>query len=134
MIQSKRTLLSLFLALALAVPNIASANQPQNKSFGIKKDEPIVLIADEMGYDTANHKVIARGNVGISQNLTVLLAKEVEYDEKNEIVIARGDVSVMEATSDVYFAEIFGGITGLHDSILCIDKCVKSDNIDDVLF
>lgn len=95
------------LALFGAPPALASTPEKQvpGVDFGIQKDEPIMLVADELGYDTANKKVIAKGNVEISQNLTVLLAKEVEYDETTEIVIARGDVSVMESTGNVYFAE-----------------------------
>ena len=97
----------LWLSLLITAPRVLSAQEKSmpGTDFSIQKDEPIVLVADELGYDTANKKVLAKGNVEISQNLTVLLAKEVEYDENTEIVIARGDVSIMESTGNVYFAE-----------------------------
>lgn len=84
---------------------VADAKVPPVMSAEDTQQEPVLLTADEMGYDTAAKKVVARGNVEISQGLQVLLADEVEYDETTDVVIARGKVSVMESTGNVYFAD-----------------------------
>lgn len=98
----------LFILLwALLAPGVLHAQEKQlpQADFNVNKKDPVVLVADHVGYDTQSKKVIAEGNVEISQNLTVLMAKRVEYDQQQDVVVASGEVAVMEPSGNVYFAD-----------------------------
>lgn len=87
------------------MPAFAAQNATPGSDIHISKDQPVLLTADDMGYDTTNGKVIAQGNVEIAQGDTALVAKRVEYDENTGVVVATGDVAIMEASGNVYFAD-----------------------------
>ena len=99
------TLAVLVLACLLPSLTIAQTGDLSKSDFGVTDEDPIVLSANHVGYDTKSKKVIAEGDVEISQNLTVLLAQQVEYDETTEVITARGNVTVMESSGNVYFAD-----------------------------
>jgi LPS-assembly protein len=84
---------------------IAAEKSLPDTGFGVNKDQPVLLTAENMGYDTTNRKVIAKGKVEIVQGETILMAHQVEYDENTGVVVATGDVAVMEPSGNVYFAD-----------------------------
>lgn len=67
--------------------------------------QPVMVEADEFGYDTENATVRATGNAEVLQDDYTVLADEITYDQKTGIVRARGNVAVAEPTGNVYFAE-----------------------------
>ncbi len=68
-------------------------------------DLPVLITADEVGYDQKNGIVTARGNVEISQDDRVLRADSLTYNQRTRIVIASGNVSLTEPTGEVMFAD-----------------------------
>lgn len=69
------------------------------------REEPVVVTAARMDYDSESALVIAEGNVEVTQGDTIVLADSLTYDQKNDLVFAEGNVTVLEATGNVYFAD-----------------------------
>lgn len=82
-------------------PGIAAAMP----SMEISNDEPVTLVADEVGYDQTNAIVVARGNVEVIQGQSILNAEQLTYFQGLNLVKAVGNVSMLQPNGDVYFAD-----------------------------
>ncbi len=92
--------LSLLSALACwLVPTVAA-----QAALGVQDDQPILMQADKLGYDSKNKVVVAIGNVEVFQGDTILLADRIAYYQDQDVVRARGNVTLLEDTGTVYFA------------------------------
>jgi LPS-assembly protein len=95
-------------ALAQHQPSAQQAGSGQNsitKDVSPNKAAPLHLQADDLIYDNRNNRVIARGNVEISQDGNVLLADEIIYDKGANTLSAVGNVRLKEADGAVVNAE-----------------------------
>jgi LPS-assembly protein len=99
-------------ALALALSTIASAQQqadlldnivtnPEGQPPAGGPDKPMLLQADELIYDNANNRVVARGNVEIYFNNYALTADQVIYDRAANTLEAEGGVRIKEPSGAV---------------------------------
>jgi LPS-assembly protein len=59
-------------------------------------NQPLLLQADELSYDKANDRIIARGNVEVYYNNYTLLADELMYDQRANTLNAIGNVRIKE--------------------------------------
>lgn len=96
---------ALVLALA-AAPAGWTADRPP-----VSRDQPALVLADELVYERELDIVIARGNVEVSQNDRVLKADTVTYNRRTDIVTASGNVALIEPTGEVVFGD-YMEITG----------------------
>jgi LPS-assembly protein len=80
------------LALALHLPA-----QPPARAQG----SMLEISMEELVDDTWNGQVVARGNVEIRYYGEILLADEVAYDRNNRKLLARGNVTLTEADGKV---------------------------------
>lgn len=71
----------------------------------IDKTLPLYLQGDELIYDNAGNRVIARGNVEIYYNKNVLTADQVIYDQSANTLTASGNVELKEANGNVIRAD-----------------------------
>ena len=78
---------------------------PEGTNLKGDRNAPVVLSADEMGYDQTNGIVIARGKVEIVQGDMVMNADQVTYFQKTDKMIAEGNISMLQPSGDVMFAE-----------------------------
>jgi LPS-assembly protein len=69
------------------------------------KKEPVMLSANELGYDRAQALVVALGEVEVVQGETIVLADRITYNQNTGEVFANGNVSVRQPNGDVYFAD-----------------------------
>ena len=90
--------LALLAATALPIPPAGAQDAPAG-------DEPFVLTADTLIYDTEAGTVTARGEVDVSTGERQLLADEVRYDEATGKLLARGNVVLIEPTGDALFGD-----------------------------
>ncbi|MEQ1670343.1 MAG: LPS-assembly protein LptD [Hyphomicrobium sp.] len=67
--------------------------------------KPMNLQGDQLVYDTAGNKVIARGNVEIFYNDYILTADEVVYDQSAGTLTAAGNVTLKEPQGNVIRAD-----------------------------
>jgi LPS-assembly protein len=81
--------------------HVGAAVRPLDKD----KDQPLLLQADEIVYDSENHTVSAVGHVEISEPDRTLIADRVDYDQNTDKVTARGHVSLTDAQGNVAFAD-----------------------------
>ena len=98
-----------FLILALLIGSVslvgglpAMAEEPGAQ---MSSDEPILLEADDVSYDTNAEVVTARGNVQAVQGGAVLLADEVIYYRNEDRVVASGNVSLTDEDGNTYFGD-----------------------------
>lgn len=103
--RARLSLSFILLAMPWSAAFAASDASMVSPQFEFREDQPILMIANEMGYDKQADTVIAAGNVEISQGETILLADRVTYDQTRDIITATGSVSVLEPSSNVYFAD-----------------------------
>ena len=95
----RRLLAIALLALGLSAPDARAQIADADSSA------PVVLRADNVGYDSQQGIVIATGNVEVAQNDRILLADRITYDKRTDTVTASGNVSLLEPSGDVLFAE-----------------------------
>jgi LPS-assembly protein len=112
---------------------LPSASVPINPSLPTTKathrqDEPVVVSADEMGYDQKNQIMIARGAVEILQGNYILRADQVTYFQKRDLVLAEGNVSLLQPTGDVMFADRAELRDALKRGVVDMFKARLSDN------
>jgi LPS-assembly protein len=103
--------LAAFIA-ASAAPAIAQTSFPETPGgiFGkvktkLDSSKPMNLQGDQLVYDTAGNKVIARGNVEIYYNDYILTADEVVYDQSAGTLTAVGNVTLKEPQGNVIRAD-----------------------------
>ena len=70
-----------------------------------EKEPPVVINADEMGFDQQNEIVIARGNVQVQQGDYIVTADQITYFQRHDTVIAEGNVVMVQPTGDVFFSD-----------------------------
>lgn len=102
-----------FAALALAALGFSAPLHAAEE-----KQEPILLEAPEVTYDSQNQVVTASGGVEVSTGGRVLLADEIVYDQKTGVVTARGNVSIMEPDGDVAYADEIKVSDDLRDGVI----------------
>jgi LPS-assembly protein len=88
------------LLVCLLLPLAARAAEPTKTA-----QQPFLLSADVVTYDTRLEMVTASGHVEISDEERILLADEVSYNVREATVRARGNVSLLEPNGDVVFAD-----------------------------
>ncbi len=71
----------------------------------LDKTLPLYLQGDELIYDNAGSRVIARGNVEIYYNKNVLTADQVIYDRSANTLTASGNVELKEANGNIIRAD-----------------------------
>ena len=88
-----------------ATPQFAKT-QPVKASpaQNVSRTAPVLLTANEMGYDRKNALVVAIGKVEAVQNGTTLLADRITYNQTTGEVRATGHVSIRQPDGNVYFA------------------------------
>jgi LPS-assembly protein len=97
-------------------PTTASGNKkkpssfPKGSIFGkvntkIDRSQPMRLQGDQLIYDKAGNRVIARGNVEIYYNNYILTADEVVYDQSAGTLTAVGNVTVKEPQGNIVHAD-----------------------------
>jgi len=84
---------------------LAAQQMPPAEQRPPEKDPPVVLGADEVGYDQENGIVVARGNVEVEQGNYVVVADQLTYYQKHDTVVAEGNVSMLQPTGDVVFSD-----------------------------
>jgi LPS-assembly protein len=93
-----RPFIPAFVAACIALAGVAAQAKPAT-------DAPVLLEADDLGYDTRNALVAASGNAEVIQDGYVILADRITYDQNTGMVRAEGNVAVAEPNGNVYFAE-----------------------------
>jgi len=94
----------------------ADAAQKQPSTFGkesifgkvntqVDRTQPMRLQGDQLIYDKAGNRVIARGNVEIYYNDNILTADEVVYDQGGGTLTAVGNVTLKEPQGNVIRAD-----------------------------
>ncbi len=73
----------------------------------IDKASPLNLQGDQLIYDTAGNRVVARGNVEIFYNGYILTADEVIYDQNASTLTAKGNVTLKEPEGNVVRADSY---------------------------
>jgi LPS-assembly protein len=96
-------LCALLFSTALVLPAFAQTPREAGAASA-SMDGQIYLQADSVEYDNANQTVSAIGKVEIASRGRVLLADRVTYDQKSDRVIASGNVSVTDEHGNVAFA------------------------------
>ena len=71
----------------------------------LDKTKPLNLQGDQLIYDTAGNRVIARGNVEIFYNDYILTADEVIYDQNASTLTAVGNVTLKEPQGNIVRAD-----------------------------
>ncbi len=71
----------------------------------VDKTQPMRLQGDQLIYDKAGNRVIARGNVEIYYNDNILTADEVVYDQGGGTLTAVGNVTLKEPQGNVIRAD-----------------------------
>jgi LPS-assembly protein len=94
------------LAACALIPLLAQAAQlPSPKVKPPAKDQPLLLQADEIVYDSDKKLVSAVGHVEISDPDRTLIAERVDYDQSTDKVTASGHVSIVDSKGNVVFAD-----------------------------
>ena len=71
---------------------------------GVSKNQPVMLTAQEVGYDEKHSVATAIGHVEVVQGNMVLLADRIDYNQNTDVVHAQGHVSILQPTGDVVFS------------------------------
>lgn len=101
------------------IPLIAQAAQvhaPASKQPA--KNKPMLLVADEIDYDSQGKMVSAVGHVEIADNDRTLRAERVDYDQNADKVTARGHVVIIDSKGNVSFADHVVLTDHLRDGVL----------------
>jgi LPS-assembly protein len=78
---------------------------PKGQAPVVPANNPMLLQADELVYDNANNRVVARGNVEIYYNNYALTADQVIYDKSANTLAAQGNVRIKEPSGSVINAD-----------------------------
>lgn len=76
-----------------------------NVNTKVDNTQPLKLQGDQLIYDTAGNRVVARGNVEIFYNNYILTADEVVYDQSAGTLTAVGNVTLKEPQGNVIRAD-----------------------------
>jgi LPS-assembly protein len=106
------------------------ANAPKMimPSKTIDRAQPLNLQGDQLIYDTAGNRVIARGNVEIFYNNYILTADEVIYDQSASTLSAVGNVVLKEPNGNVVRADRYTLTDDFRDGFVQSLSVVTTDN------
>jgi LPS-assembly protein len=86
----------LVVALLIAAPPLAALDLGEG---------PVLLVADEVVYDTEAKIITAIGNVEVTRGERRLLADTLRYNQATDVMEAEGNVALVEPTGDTLFAD-----------------------------
>ena len=92
------------------------------------KTLPLYLQGDELIYDNAGNRVIARGNVEIYYNKNVLTADQVIYDRSANTLTASGNVELKESNGNIIRADNYTLTDDFRDGFVQSLSVVTRDN------
>ncbi|MBN9282087.1 MAG: LPS-assembly protein LptD, partial [Hyphomicrobium denitrificans] len=84
----------------------------------VDKTQPMRLQGDQLIYDKAGNRVIARGNVEIYYNNYVLTADEVIYDQGANTLTARGNAQLKEPNGNIVRGETIDTTADFRDAFI----------------
>ena len=90
--------------------------------------KPMNLQGDQLVYDTAGNRVIARGNVEIFYNDNILTADEVIYDQSAGTLTAIGNVTLKEPQGNIIRADRYTLTDDFRDGFVQSLSVVTKDN------
>ncbi len=93
-----------------------------------KSEEPALLTADEVTFDSELGLYVARGNVEVVQAERTLLADTVTYNQRTGQVVASGNVSIIEPAGEVIFADYMELTDALKDGVIRDIRILLTDN------
>jgi LPS-assembly protein len=113
-----------WLCIAIALFSGAVYANPNTLS----NEDPVLLEAQDVGYDQQKQIVVARGAVEVVQGDTILRANQLTYYQGQNVIRASGNVSVLQPTGDVYFAENVELTENLKQGVIKQFRARLSDN------
>ena len=138
---SAMTLASLSLVASAQDPSITNSGagkassfpEPPGGMFGkvntkLDTGKPMNLQGDQLVYDTAGNRVIARGNVEIFYNDNILTADEVVYDQNAGTLTAVGNVTLKEPQGNIIRADRYTLTDDFRDGFVQSLSVVSKDN------
>lgn len=93
----------------------------------LDKTKPLNLQGDQLIYDTAGNRVIARGNVEIFYNDYILTADEVVYDQNASTLTAVGNVVLKEPQGNIVRADRYTLTDDFRDGFVQSLRITTSD-------
>ena len=111
----------------------SSFAEPPGGMFGkvnkkIDSTKPMNLQGDQLVYDTAGNRVIARGNVEIFYNDNILTADEVVYDQNAGTLTAAGNVTLKEPQGNIIRADRYTLTDDFRDGFVQSLSVVSKDD------
>jgi LPS-assembly protein len=94
----------------------------------LDRSKPMNLQGDQLVYDTAGNRVIARGNVEIFYNDYILTADEVIYDKTAGTLTAIGNVTLKEPQGNIVRADRYTLTDDFRDGFVQSLSVVTKDN------
>ncbi len=111
------------LGLFLTAPFTASGLDIARPS----KQEPVLLKAEKLGYDSMSEIVVASGNVEVVQGDYILQAQRITYYKNENKVKAQGHVVLLEPSGNVVIAENLTLHNNLKDGLIQHFKVTLAD-------
>lgn len=107
--------------------------EPPGGMFGkvnkkLDTTKPMNLQGDQLVYDTAGNRVIARGNVEIFYNDNILTADEVIYDQNAGTLTAIGNVTLKEPQGNIIRADRYTLTDDFRDGFVQSLSVVSKDD------
>lgn len=122
-------------------PSIAETSSGKSSSFAeppggmfgkvnkkLDSTKPMNLQGDQLVYDTAGNRVIARGNVEIFYNDNILTADEVVYDQNAGTLTAVGNVTLKEPQGNIIRADRYTLTDDFRDGFVQSLSVVSKDD------
>lgn len=111
----------------------SSFPEPPGGMFGkvnrkLDSTKPMNLQGDQLVYDTAGNRVIARGNVEIFYNDNILTADEVVYDQNAGTLTAVGNVTLKEPQGNIVRADRYTLTDDFRDGFVQSLSVVSKDD------
>ena len=103
---------------ASAPPSPAAGAAEAPRVVGGNTEEPVTFTAEEVEYDRARERVVARGRVEAWQGGRFLRADSFIYDRNTRIAVVQGNVQIIEADGQVFYAEEAELGDGFRDGVL----------------
>ncbi|MFN9001858.1 MAG: LPS-assembly protein LptD [Holosporales bacterium] len=94
----------IYLSTTALVAADSSPQYPGGTKREVQKNQPILLICDELKNDRDLGLTIARGNVEIVHDGRLLQADVVTYNEESDLVTASGNVRLYDPAGEVSFS------------------------------
>lgn len=91
------------------------------------KEEPVLLKADDLGYDSMSEIVVAAGHVEVVQGDYILQADKITYYKNQNSVKAQGHVVLLEPNGNVVVADTVKLSNNLKDGLIQHFKATMAD-------